>query len=507
MQITRYIKGTIDQTSNWMIVLLLMVIISGVFIVIPHLTDEVWQDEAYTLFRFANRGFWYPFTDYHVPNNHALFSAFLSKWWKTGDSLIYLRSLPLFIFVLSLMITALAAKKLGGIHVALLATIMFAANNVTEAFALQLRGYGFSWLPVTAAFIAVPLFARNGNWYWGIMYLVAAAASVAILPTNILFCLIFVLWGLVQIMNHEEVQRRTKWCRALIITSGPLLGMVTYVHVFDQLLTHSNNYVSNWHKMDVLRHWLWATMYYYALMTPIFLLGLVRLAYKGWREPDFAIGSSRNNLVLFIVVVITVPAWLAIFPNAPFPRNFVPFLPVWCFLAALLFVSGWNFLFQKKQSLGVALFLPLTVTLFTFSTLSKPCISPGIDDEFPQDLCRQFYHEQYFPTKTVQALGILSQNKAIPVLTDLEGFYSLGFVIENTTHSKFKLMNPMQWENTANYKNESPPLVVTRSKKDLEKILGELGLLQEKYVSITTTGYYKIFGLSSIWPPLKYNEK
>ena len=495
-------KNSFDRTNIWLNALLILCVVVGILIVLPHLTDEIWQDEAYTLFRFANKGFWYPFTDYHVPNNHVLFSAILSKWWEAGDSLIYLRSLPLCIFILSLLLTAIAAEKLGGILVAILTTVMFSASNITESFALQLRGYSVSWLPVTALLLVLPLFARYGTWYWAIIYLFASAASVAILPTNILICLVFMLWGWVQLINCKEVQMRTKWCRALIIFLGPVLGLITYVPVWEQFVGHSNNYVSSWSKIDVLHHWVWATIYEFAWMVPILFLGFVSLVYKARRDPAFGIGSPRNNLALFVITITAIPVWLAILPSSPYPRNFVPFLPVWYFLAALLFVSGWSFLFQRKQSLGQFVFMPLAVAVFIYAVLSKPCMSFGINNEFPQDLCRQFYHEQYFPTKTVQALEILSENKPIPVLSDFEGQYSLGFVVENTAHSKFKLMHYRQWKGPLSNGGASyPPLIVTRSKNDLENILGELGLSADKYVNITSTGYYKIFGLSALWKP------
>ena len=495
-------KNYFDRTKIWLNALLILCVAGGILIVLPHLTDEIWQDEAYTFFRFANKGFWYPFTDYHVPNNHVLFSAILSKWWEPGDSLIYLRSLPLAILIVSLLLTAIAAERLGGILVAILTTVMFSASNITENFALQLRGYSVSWLPVTAILLVMPLFAQYGNWYLAVIYLFAATASVAIMPTNMLICLVFMLWGLVQVMNHQEVQMRTRLYRALVIILGPFLGLIIYVPVWEQFVSHSHNYISSWSKLAVLQHWVWASLYEYAWMAPIFLLGLASLVNKARRDPAFGIGSPRNNLTLLIIAVAALPAWLAVLPSSPYPRNFVPFLPVWYFLTALIFVSGWNFCFQRKQSLGQFVFMPLAIAVFIYTVLSNPCMSFGINNEFPQDLCRQFYHEQYFPTKTVQALEILSENKPIAVLSDFEGQYSLGFVVENTAHSKFKLMHYRQWKGPlSNGGASSPPLIVTRSKNDLEKILGELGLSADKYVNITSTGYYKIFGLSALWKP------
>ena len=102
----------------------------------------------------------------------------------------------------------------------------------------------------------------------------------------------------------------------------------------------------------------------------------------------------------------------------------------------------------------------------------------------------------------MQALDILSANKPVPVLADFEGQYSLGFVVENTAHSAFELMHYSKWQDISSKSSGSyPPLIVTRNRSELEKILGKLELSREKYVNISSTGYFKIFGLSALWKP------
>ena len=76
------------------------------YLVAPHLADEIWYDEAYTLMNFSGRGWLHAFYDYHAPNNHVIFSAMLSLWhgFVLGDqaSVFGLRVLPCLMFFCSI---------------------------------------------------------------------------------------------------------------------------------------------------------------------------------------------------------------------------------------------------------------------------------------------------------------------------------------------------------------------------------------------------------------------
>ena len=85
--------------KTWHGMLLLFGVAGGIFLVLPHLADYIWQDEAYTLIRFSSTGPFYPFTNYHIPNNHPLFSSLISLWWDWGDSTTSIRLLPFIIFI------------------------------------------------------------------------------------------------------------------------------------------------------------------------------------------------------------------------------------------------------------------------------------------------------------------------------------------------------------------------------------------------------------------------
>lgn len=61
-------------------------------IVLSHPFQLTWYDENYTLINFVAHGPKIIFTDYHVPNNHILYSFGLWLWRRLlGDELIVSR--------------------------------------------------------------------------------------------------------------------------------------------------------------------------------------------------------------------------------------------------------------------------------------------------------------------------------------------------------------------------------------------------------------------------------
>ena len=137
---------------------LALVLLTGLGLALPHLRDEVWYDESYTLDYFATGNLGHAFTRYHEPNNHILFSALLSVWRGVTDAAPVLRLLPLMFFLVALVLLAAGAARLAGGVAGMLAGMLFATSHVTLNFALQLRGYGPSWLPVGGGLLVLILF-------------------------------------------------------------------------------------------------------------------------------------------------------------------------------------------------------------------------------------------------------------------------------------------------------------------------------------------------------------
>ncbi|WP_319525627.1 hypothetical protein [uncultured Desulfosarcina sp.] len=440
------------------------------------MTDELWQDEVYTLVHFASKGFFYPFLDYHLPNNHMLFSALLAKWWFPGCSTIYLRTLPLCIFLITLIIYPFVATRIAGRSAAFFALFFFGVSPITQNFALQIRGYSVSWLPILISLLSLATYVQNGIWYWGLAYVFASAISVAIIPTNIFFCGIFVVWGWIQILFDSKRKFNDYISRLTIITIGPLLGFIAYAYVLNDFFSLSQKKISPWRWLAILKHWFWATSFDFIFFLPVIGFGFILLFKKTLRKNDFSVGEISTNLSLIVSTFFIVAIWVVIFPNPPFPRNFVPFLPVWFLMAGYLASLGFDCLFHNKPHASKFILLVLmAISIFSIihrnnSTFSK------INTEFPQDLRRQYYHENFYPSQAAFLLKKMAGNGSLSVLTDYDGIYCLGYLLNNSDKNNLKLLHYKIWKYKVNDSQSLPRFVVTHSFSELKRILNSVGI-------------------------------
>ncbi|MFH0910187.1 MAG: hypothetical protein V1918_01570, partial [Planctomycetota bacterium] len=101
----------------------------------PHLYDDVWYDEGYMLERFATGRVWDAFTDYHLPNNHILYTVALSLWKRmlgsSAGSVAALRAPLLVLFAATLILLPKARRRMGETEGASLGVMLFATSPVT----------------------------------------------------------------------------------------------------------------------------------------------------------------------------------------------------------------------------------------------------------------------------------------------------------------------------------------------------------------------------------------
>ena len=186
------------RQSIWRLALFVLAAAAAI-IARQHLAHQFWYDEAYTLDHFATGEAIQAFCDYHAPNNHILFSACLSLWrrflTRYGGPYLFLRFLPYLFFLVSTAATASVFRRLSGGAVGGIAAALFASSHVTYNFAVELRGYGPSWLPVVLSLGAAHRFCQTPGWRAAAAYALAASCAVGIVPTNILACAVVAAWA------------------------------------------------------------------------------------------------------------------------------------------------------------------------------------------------------------------------------------------------------------------------------------------------------------------------
>jgi hypothetical protein len=243
----------------------------------PGLHDEIWQDEAFTLLKYASGSFWTPFKLYINPNNHVLFSALLSLWQSGVPDpfdTASLRLLPFVFFMLSVPATYLAGQRLNGTACGLIAALMFAASTITANHATQLRAYSTSWLPFalmlwTSLNINGEKPVRNR-----VAYVASAMFAVALLPSNL-----FLGWLLaIAVTAYHLAQRDSRTRRHAIgyaiLFLGPLSGLIAYAAIWRNVLEAANMDWSGWNRDLLFGQWAISSLAEFPALALLMLMGL-----------------------------------------------------------------------------------------------------------------------------------------------------------------------------------------------------------------------------------------
>lgn len=448
----------------------------GILAVSSHLNDSVWQDEAYTLINFSMRGWLFPFTDYHLPNNHILLSSFMSYWWSPNDSLLHLR-LPLFLsFIIGIAIFAYAAFQRFGYITALVAVLFFSLSSITPHFALQLRGYGISWLFVSLLLWATPNFIQHGRLLAGFIYLLSSVALVALIPTNIIVCGVFVAWSCALLLDHEA-DKHTRIRRFLFVALTPLLGGLAYIAVGSQLLLISQHAFSNWGRVEAYGELIKMLAVEFWIFLPLMTVGTWML----WQQSKHEGKYAERGLVLAALFFPFL--MLFIFKNALFPRNLVPLIPIYCLVGGILVKHGSRFL--KSDTNTTALIIVLSAVLMIMRSTIFDC-SAVENTERTGNLCRHYYHSSYRPEPIVGYLAA-HRNEAPLVVSGYEGLYAMAFLNINYGLG-LNLMHYRQFPQGSS--NPSPWIVLGLN----DRLTDMLAVLPKTdYVEVLDSGYFKLY--------------
>lgn len=200
-------------------------------------TTSLWVDEYYTQSQFATKGPWIAWTDYHVPNNHILFSIANSIW---PDSIAH-EPVPARLLSFLAVIAAFAMlgwfaaseKAWGGGALALL----LLADIQTLDLTLQARGYGFAMLAAIVQAVATARYLSDAARGWLVTAAAAAFVGVATLPVFVLLAAPLAI-GLLVLRPRREV------IVALVLAG--IAGFVFYLPTAAQLVSVASTYAYEW---------------------------------------------------------------------------------------------------------------------------------------------------------------------------------------------------------------------------------------------------------------------
>lgn len=455
----------------------------------PHLREELWQDEAFALAEDGGSSFLQPFQHYWTPNNHIGFSVMLVAWIKlfpSGLTVVDLRALPLLLFVLAIPATFLAGRRLGGPICGLVASLLFATSTVASNFATQIRGYGPSWLFIALAFLCAMNVAQPRNATgWRIGYVLATLTAIAILPSN-LYWMAVVAGGASVYLFLEARQRggRPLVTIAILLAVPPACLLLAYSAIWSELVRVGVLDLSPWTRASLLKNWAFGTFSDIRWIVPLIGAGLLAGSWHAWTNRDSAPEARRPELVLSVLLLAGLAATVYLMPHAPFPRHLVPFLPIWFCAVAYLVCRGLSLLRCRDARLayvlGAALLaVPLAVAKPAASCKTAP--SPGT--AFDYDLCHQYFRDNYHPSKVVEFWSALGRPD-VPIVTDYEGYFSIAIL-----HSPVEVFEYREYPSTSG----RIPLIVAHDQASLEQMADALALGGRGYRLVSDTGYFKIY--------------
>ncbi len=232
--------------SKWLLAALLLL---HTLVQLPHLCLDFWNDELYTLQHFVFLPLGKIVSDYHVPNNHILFSLLAHGWAKLAgicnvqaavSNLVWLRLLPFVCSCLCIVFVFLAARKIATGWVASLAALLLVTSIPFFNFAAQIRGYSLSMCLAAALGYSVVLALEKAGWARLISIFLLSIGCVYTLPTNIFFLVASALAivGLALLSrkkNAASLQMPRAWAIVWMIATGGIVGVALYLPLLPQM--------------------------------------------------------------------------------------------------------------------------------------------------------------------------------------------------------------------------------------------------------------------------------
>lgn len=490
-------------------------VLTGLVLAVPHLADQIWYDEAFTLNIFATGRLSDALTNYSAPNNHVVFSLLITVWrWLAGGesfSIFFLRLIPATAFLLSVAIVTRTATKLSGTPVAgMICGLLLATSHVALNFSLQIRGYSFSLLPVSLALFSAVQYFERPRWQPVIVYMTCACLAVGTIPTNVIPFAVLAVW-LIGMSILNRVYRQTKHIvQVLLMILSPATGIIWYAAVFEDLLKHARGYPTNFTVQYVATHFLRASLGDFLWLAPLFLVGLV-ITISHLRRPSFAPQPNKNAAFLLLGACLITPTVLLCFTaSVPFPRTLVPFLPLWLTAIGLIASTVYPWAWNKYRTVAQA---ALAIIIFTMILAGhhRENTGAGYDkrhttDDRPQNLYDLYYHHRFTPAKVISWLDTFSRRRPFVAITDHSDLMALDFYLQaicpnglggrGRVFVYYKTENPRPIHQAL--QQGIPLIFVTHQESNVQEMADRIGYSpKSKIHKLADFGFFKIFGFQS----------
>lgn len=375
-------KQDILTSKDWLILLALM-ILSGVFHALL-LNQPMTHDEAYTYIGFISRGFWAVISDYHLPNNHILYSVFAYLSVHLFGNAPWTMRFPAFLAGIALIPAIyLAARNYFNRETALLSSGIIAIFPVFALYGVSARGYAqLALLSVLLWWLANRLLREKNLFLWLLFILVAAAGfytiPIMLYPFTALMAWLFLRYLL---GSYASMYTKGQFFKYLFFAglTVVILFLVLYMPVFVRTGIRSVFY------SDTIK---------FAQEANLELLknSIITRSIRAWAEWHKGLPKTFRQITLFgfllsffLHPVITkkwgsylTASFLAILGIVLIQRTFA-WTRVWFFFAPIYFsfaAAGWTFLLRQikrpRATFGLLSLFLLSALFFSLTWLVAP---------------------------------------------------------------------------------------------------------------------------------------
>ena len=301
-------------------------------------TADLWYDEILSLQYFVfGRTLPEIFRDYSIANNHFLCNV-VERVYVLVSFFFYpvhrnelLLRLPSIAFGCLTVVTIGACwRRWLGRKLSLIVALLMVASPVFSGFAYQMRGYSLAMFLATVS-VTLAISRRESPTLGNALWLFAVSAMLPlVMPTAVVVPMALSIAFLLPVVQRgSEARFPDAVRRALPTILGGILGLSYYLTLWAQFMANRRTSGGWESRLLVFLHLALA----FGCHLGILLLPAIRRRRFGDRFALSLAYGSTTVILLFLILPTAVG-------RAPFPRVFLPLLPLYTLAAALSFKAN-----------------------------------------------------------------------------------------------------------------------------------------------------------------------
>jgi hypothetical protein len=400
-----------------------------VFGVVYFINDDLWNDEIYTLQHFVLVALRTTVTDYHVPNNHVLYSLICTIYLKIigVQSLavlmakpFILRSIGLIFSVLNIYYLYKCAKKIGDKDTVFWTFLAFVTTLPLYSFQFQVRGYGLLMCLNSVFLHCFLCFQARQNWQNATKTILVGALTLYAVPSNLLVLFGFGVYSLIGVSFDFYKKRKfdfeankTAIFSVICLILAVLCSFLWYAPILKSVL--NNDYINE--KMpysEVYRIFKTCLIDFVGLRLVLFALSGLGIYFIIKNKT-----KEQTNTLILLILVVFMPFLISFIKHSATPsRVYTEIIP----FSALLIGFTVDFYIKKLETIEkIQKYFNFIKIITVFTSILGICLSFNIAKRAitydlqnaarTQELNVNYYQHAYQPYAEIMHIKTLFRQK------------------------------------------------------------------------------------------------